>query len=87
MPANGTYLIFLTAVSIALLLVLILAVKLHAFLALLLTSMALGLAAHMPPENVLKSIQTGFGEHNRIVFAALHFAQPRIDITAQVAHV
>ena len=62
MPANGNYLIFLTAVSIALLLVLILAVKLHAFLALLLTSMALGLAAHMPPEKVLKSIQTGFGD-------------------------
>src|SRR5713101_8423342 len=62
MPANGTYLIFLTAVSIALLLVLILAVKLHAFLALLLTSMALGLAAGMPPEKVLKSIQTGFGD-------------------------
>src|SRR3984957_638038 len=61
-PANGNYLIFLTAVSIALLLVLILAVKLHAFLALLLTSMALGLAAHMPPEKVLKSIQTGFGD-------------------------
>jgi gluconate transporter len=62
MPVNGNYLIFLTAVSIALLLVLILAVKLHAFLALLLTSMALGLAAHMPPEKVLKSIQTGFGD-------------------------
>jgi gluconate transporter len=62
MPADGNYLIFLTAVSIALLLVLILAVKLHAFLALLLTSMALGLAAHMPPEKVLKSIQTGFGD-------------------------
>src|ERR1700730_1203835 len=62
MPVSGTYLIFLTAVSIALLLILILAVKLHAFLALLLTSMALGLAAHMPPEKVLKSIQTGFGD-------------------------
>jgi gluconate transporter len=61
-PANGNYLVFLTAVSIALLLVLILVVKLHAFLALLLTSMALGLAAHMPPEKVLKSIQTGFGD-------------------------
>ncbi len=58
MPANGNYLIFLTAVSIALLLVLILAVKLHAFLALLLTSMALGLAAHMPPEKVLKWSRT-----------------------------
>ncbi|HVO96827.1 MAG TPA: gluconate:H+ symporter [Bryobacteraceae bacterium] len=56
------YLILLTVGAIALLLVLILAVKLHAFLALLLTSMALGLAAHMPPEKVLKSIQTGFGD-------------------------
>ncbi len=62
MPANGNYLILLTVASIALLLVLILAVKLHAFLAMLLTSMALGLAAGMPPEKVLKSIQAGFGD-------------------------
>src|SRR6516165_6543282 len=62
MPANGTYLIVITLAAIALLLVLILAVKLHAFLALLLSSMALGLAAGMPPEKVLKSIQFGFGD-------------------------
>jgi len=62
MPANGTYLVLLTAASIALLLFLILGVKLHAFLALLISSMALGLAAGMPPEKVLKSIQTGFGD-------------------------
>lgn len=62
MPANGATLIVLTAASIALLLVLILVVKLHAFLALLLSSMALGLAAGMAPEKVLKSIQTGFGD-------------------------
>ncbi|MGO9619328.1 MAG: gluconate:H+ symporter, partial [Bryobacteraceae bacterium] len=62
MPANGTYLVLLTAASIALLLLLILAVKLHAFLALLISSMALGLAAGMPPERVLKSIQGGFGD-------------------------
>ena len=62
MPANGNYLILLTLASIALLLVLILAVKLHAFLAMLLTSMALGLAAGMAPEKVLKSIQAGFGD-------------------------
>ena len=37
-------------------------VKLHAFLALLLTGMALGLAAGMPPDKVLKSIQAGFGD-------------------------
>jgi len=62
MPANGPYLIVLTLTSIGLLLALILIVKLHAFLALLLTSMALGLAAGMPPLTVLKSIQTGFGD-------------------------
>src|SRR5215831_9177662 len=62
MPANGASLIVLTAASIALLLVLILVVKLHAFLALLLCSMVLGLAAGMPPDKVLKSIQSGFGE-------------------------
>ena len=62
MPANGTTLIFLTLASIALLLFLILVVKLHAFLALLLASMALGIAAGMPPDKVLKSIQAGFGD-------------------------
>lgn len=55
-------LIVLTVASIALLLVLILVVKLHAFLALLLSSMVLGLATGMPPDKVLKSIQSGFGE-------------------------
>jgi gluconate transporter len=62
MAHNGPYLILLTAGSIALLLVLILAVKLHAFLALLISSMGLGVAAGMPGTQVLKSIQTGFGE-------------------------
>jgi len=56
------HLIVLTVACIALLLVLILVVKLHAFLALLLSSMVLGLAAGMPPDKVLKSIQSGFGE-------------------------
>jgi gluconate transporter len=56
------HLIILTVAAIALLLVLILVVKLHAFVALLLSSMVLGLAAGMPPEQVLKSIQSGFGE-------------------------
>src|SRR5690242_18063952 len=62
MPANGNYLILLTVGCIALLLTLILAVKLHAFLALLIASMTLGLAAGMPPDKVLKSIQAGFGD-------------------------
>src|SRR5215475_11317370 len=62
MHANGNYLIFLTALSIGLLLFLILVAKLHAFLALLISSMALGLAAGMAPDKLLKSIQTGFGD-------------------------
>src|SRR5207248_405687 len=62
MPVTGSTLIILTAAAIALLLVLILGVKLHAFLGLILTAMALGLATGMPPEKVLKSIQSGFGE-------------------------
>lgn len=62
MAPSGPYLILLTVGSIALLLALILAVKLHAFMALLISSMALGLAAGMPPPRVLKSMQTGFGE-------------------------
>jgi gluconate transporter len=62
MPVAGPGLLVLTLAAIALLLVLILVVKLHAFLALLISSMALGLAAGMPPVAVLKSIQSGFGE-------------------------
>src|SRR2546422_4060811 len=61
MPA-GPYLIALTLGSIALLLTLILAVRLHAFLALMISSMFLGLAAGMGPQKVLKSMQTGFGD-------------------------
>src|ERR1700683_3795322 len=62
MPANGPYLIALTVAAIALLLFLILAARLHAFLALLLASMALGLCAGMGPQKTLKSIQAGFGD-------------------------
>src|SRR5215469_30487 len=62
MPANGNYLVFLTAATLALLLALILVAKLHAFVALLISSMAMGIAAGMAPEKVLKSIQNGFGE-------------------------
>src|SRR5436305_11317575 len=52
----------LTILAIALLLTLILAARLHAFLAMLMTSIALGLAAGMAPLAVIKSVQTGFGE-------------------------
>src|ERR1700704_3092712 len=62
MAANGTYLISLTIATLVFLLLLILVAKLHAFLALLVSSMALGLAAGMGPQKVLKSIQFGFGD-------------------------
>ena len=52
----------LTLAAVGLLLVLILLVRLHAAPALLITSMALGLAAGMNPPAVLTSIQKGFGE-------------------------
>lgn len=58
----GPQLLLLTLGSLVLLLVLIPWFKLHAFLSLLITSMALGLAAGMEPLHVLKSIQNGFGE-------------------------
>jgi gluconate transporter len=62
MPANATYLLLVTAAAIALLFLLILRVKLHAFLVLVICSMAMGLAAGMPPDKVLRSIQAGFGD-------------------------
>src|SRR5580700_5322299 len=62
MPAQGPYLIALALGAIVLLLALILAARMHAFLALLIASMALGLASGMAPQAVLKSIQAGFGE-------------------------
>ncbi len=46
----------------ALLLFLILAVRMHAFLAMLISAFAMGLAAGMKPAAVLKSIQFGFGD-------------------------
>ena len=48
--------------AIALVLLLILAFRLHAFLALLIASFAMGLGAGLPVPQVLKSIQTGFGD-------------------------
>ncbi len=62
MPVNGPFLLTLTLGAIALLLFLILVVRLHAFLALIICSMALGLGAGMDPAKVIKSIQGGFGD-------------------------
>ena len=58
MPLNLT----LTILAIALLLALILGARLHAFLAMLMTAIALGLAGGMAPLAVLKSVQAGFAE-------------------------
>jgi gluconate transporter len=62
MQVSGPYLLVLTLGAVAFLLVLVLGVRLHAFLALLLSSMALGLAAGMEPVKVLTSIRNGLGE-------------------------
>ena len=62
MPANGPTLLLLTFGAIGLLLFLILYVRLHAFIALMLCAMALGLSGGMAPATVLKSMQSGFGE-------------------------
>lgn len=59
---NGTYLILITLAAIGVLLALILAVRLHPFLALFITSMALGLAAGMEPLKLIKSMQSGVGD-------------------------
>lgn len=59
---TGAPLLLLTFGAIALLLFLILVLKLHAFIGLLLTSMALGLACGLTPAALLKSIQAGVGD-------------------------
>jgi H+/gluconate symporter-like permease len=60
--SQSFYFVLITTGAIALLLLLILRVRLHAFLALLVVSMALGLAAGMPPAKVLTSVQAGVGD-------------------------
>ena len=55
-------LLLLAAGAIVLLLVLILALRMHAFLAMMIAAFALGLTAGMAPGAVLKSIQFGFGD-------------------------
>ena len=59
---SGLYFVLITTAAIALLLVLILYGRLHAFLALFVVSIGLGLAAGMPPTKVLTSMQAGVGD-------------------------
>lgn len=58
---SGPVLIILFIVSIALLVLLISKLKIHAFLSLLLVSVFMGLASGMKPADVLKTITDGFG--------------------------
>lgn len=60
-----------TAAALVLLLVLIIRYKLHAFLALLVVSLLLGLASGLPPEKVMDSIDKGVGDIMRGVAVLL----------------
>src|SRR5437868_5925611 len=55
-------LLILTLAALTLLLALILRWRVHAFLALLIAALALGLAAHMKPQAILASFQNGIGD-------------------------
>ena len=61
MPSGNVSILF-TLGAIGLVLFLILYARLHAFLALMIASLALGLSCGMGPAKVLKSIQAGFGD-------------------------
>jgi gluconate transporter len=62
MAADGPTLIALTLASVALLLALILVGKMHAFVALIVASMALGLTSGLEPVSVIGSIKGGMGD-------------------------
>ncbi len=64
---NGTVLLVLLVLSIVLLVLLIARWKVHAFLALLLMALGLGLAAGMAPLKVLDTILTGFGNSTKAI--------------------
>ena len=58
---STSFLLVVVVAAIALLLLLVIKFKLNAFIALLLVSIFAGLAAGMPPQNLIKSIQDGMG--------------------------
>lgn len=59
---NTIYLLLITTLSILLLLVLVMRLKVHAFIALLLASTFVGLAAGMPFMELISSLQKGMGD-------------------------
>lgn len=58
---NGPLLLLTVVAMIALLIVLVSKVRLHAFLALLLTAVLMGLATLQPPDQVVEAVTAGFG--------------------------
>ena len=68
-PMSISYLIIIVAAGVALLLFLILKLKLNAFIALLMTSIFVGLLAGMPLSEITTSIQNGMG--NTLGFVAV----------------
>ena len=58
---SGAYLIIVAAAGISALLFLVIKVRLHAFVTLLLVSLLVGVAAGMPLDGVIKSIEKGMG--------------------------
>jgi Gnt-I system low-affinity gluconate transporter len=62
MMDNTIYLLIITVLSILLLLVLVMRLKVHAFIALLLASTFVGLAAGMPFMELISSLQKGMGD-------------------------
>lgn len=59
---NTVYLLIITGLSILLLLVLVMRLKVHAFISLLLASTFVGLAAGMPFMHLIDSLQKGMGD-------------------------
>lgn len=59
---NTVYLLIITTLSILLLLVLVMRLKVHAFISLLLVSVFVGLAAGMPFLELIASLQKGMGD-------------------------
>ncbi|MFD3003456.1 GntP family permease [Pontibacter toksunensis] len=59
--SETTYLLIITVLSILLLLVLVMRLKIHAFISLLLASAFVGLAAGMPFMELIRSLQAGMG--------------------------
>jgi Gnt-I system low-affinity gluconate transporter len=55
------YIIFIVVTAVTVMLLMVLKLKLNAFIALLLTSILVGVLAGMPPDRIIESIQEGMG--------------------------